>query len=40
MNIDELKSLYELTGDIKDFNTLLINRNVLKQLLETANENK
>lgn len=29
----EHKSLYELTGDIKDINTMLINRNELNDLI-------
>lgn len=29
---DELPSLYDTTGNITDINTLLINRNVLRQL--------
>lgn len=32
-NLHVHKTLYEITGDIKDFNTLLINRNNLAELL-------
>lgn len=31
---EQYKSLYSITGDIKDINTLLINRNELRRITE------
>lgn len=32
-DLEDYRSLYEITGDIKDYNTMLINRKSLLELL-------
>lgn len=36
-NIDDFYTLYLTSGDIKDINNMVINRNVLKELVRKAN---
>lgn len=38
--VDNLRSLYEVTGDIKDINTLLVNRADLQEIARDARVSK
>lgn len=37
INIDQFPNLYTTSGDIKDINNMVVNRNILKDLIRKAN---